>query len=246
MPIYLAVLALQVYCIVDVIRRGRNSIWIMALIFLPVASAVAYFIVEILPGLQHNRHLRAAKQKVADKIDPERELRAARQALEIADTMANRIRVADALTALGRHSEALPLYQRGAGPRPDLRTGEKLARSLFLNDRAQEALSVLDGLPKVTSQSDQDRVALLRARLFEELGRNDEALQLYTDVMERLPGDEARCRCAALLLKLGRKAEARRVLEDVEHRMKFLDRYTRVSEAPMYDWAMRELTGLRT
>ena len=245
MPIYLAVLALQVYCIVDVIRRGRNSIWIMALIFLPVASAVAYFIVEILPGLQHNRHLRAAKQKVAAKIDPERELRAARQALEIADTMANRIRVADALTALGRHSEALPLYQRGAGPRPDLRTGEKLARSLFLNDRPQEALSVLDGLPKVTSQSDNDRVALLRARLFEELGRNDEALQLYTDVMERLPGDEARCRCAALLLKLGRKAEARRVLEDVEHRMKYLDRYTRVSEAPMYDWAMRELTGLR-
>src|SRR2546423_997780 len=121
MPIYLAVLALQVYCVVDVIRRGRNSIWIMALIFLPVASAVAYFIVEILP-----------------------------------------------------------------------------------------------------------------------------ALQLYTDVMERLPGDEARCRCAALLLKLGRKPEARRVLEDVEHRMKYLDRYTCVSEAPMYDWAMRELTGLRT
>jgi hypothetical protein len=246
MILYLIVIAFQVYCIVDVIRRGRSTIWIMALVFLPLASGIAYFLVEILPGLQGNRHVRVARQKIADKLDPERELRAAQQALDIADTMANRIRVADALSALGRHAEALPLYERGAGPRPDFRTGEKLARSLFLNDRPQKALSMLDGLPKTTAQSDVDRVKLLRARILEDLGKNEEALALYADVVERLPGDEARCRYAGLLLKVGRKAEARQVLEDVEHRMKYLDRHTRMAEAPMYDWAMRELTTLRT
>ena len=61
-----------------------------------------------------------------------------------------------------------------------------------------------------------------------------------------LPGDEARCRYAALLLKAGRKAEAQRVLEDVEHRMKLIDRHTRAAEAPMYEWAMSELGTLRT
>jgi hypothetical protein len=246
MIFYFGVLALQIYCIVDVIRRGRSSLWIMALVFLPVASAVAYFIVEILPGLQGNWHVRVARQKLVEKLDPERELRAAQQALDVADTMANRLRVADALTALGRHSEALPLYQRGAGPRPDFRTGEKLARSLFLNDKPQEALTVVDALPKVTGQSDRDRATLLRARILEELGRNDEALEHYAEVVERIPGDEARCRYAALLLKVGRKEEARRTLEDVEHRMKYLDRHTRMSEAQMYEWAMRELTALRT
>lgn len=246
MIVYLLVIAIQVYCIVDVIRRGRNSLWIMALVFLPVASTIAYFIVEVLPGMQGNRHVRVARQKIVEKLDPERELRAAQQALDIADTMANRLRVADALSALGRHSEALPLYQRGAGARPDFRTGEKLARSLFLNDKPQEALSAVDALPKVTAQSDRDRATLLRARILEELGRNDEALEAYADVVERIPGDEARCRYAGLLIKLGRKPEARRVLEDVEHRMKYLDRHTRMAEAPMYDWAMRELAVLRT
>lgn len=246
MIVYFGILALQVLCVVDVIRRGRNSIWIMALIFLPVASALAYFIVEILPGLQHNRHVRVARRTVIEKLDPERELRAAQQALDIADTMANRLRVADALTALGRHSEALPLYQRGAGPRPDFRTGEKLARSLFLNDKPDEALSVIDALPKVTAQSELDRATLLRARILEDLKRNDEALQLYADVVDRVPGDEARCRYAALLITVGRKPEARRVLEDVEHRMKYIDRNTRASQGPMYEWAMRELTALRT
>jgi len=246
MIFYLLILGLQVYCIVDVIRRGRNSLWIMALVFLPVASALAYFIVEILPSLQHNRHVRMARQKVVEAIDPERELRAAQQALDIADTMANRLRVADALTELGRHSEALPLYQRGAGPRPDFRTGEKLARSLFLNDKPDEALTVIDALPSVTGQSDRDRATLLRARILEDLKRNDEALALYGDIAERVPGDEARCRYAALLLKVGKKAEARRVLEDVEHRMKYIDRHSRVENAPMYDWAMKELGALRT
>lgn len=246
MIVYLLILGLQVYCVVDVIRRGRSSLWIMALIFLPVASALAYFIVEILPGLQHNRHVRIARQKVVEKLDPERELRAAQQALDIADTMANRLRVADALSELGRHAEALPFYQRGAGPHPDFRTGEKLARSLFLNDRPDEALTVIDALPKVTAQSDSDRAKLLRARVLEDLGKTDEALELYGDVMERIPGDEARCRYAALLLKGDRKAEARRVLEDVEHRMKYLDRLARQEHAPMYDWAMKELTVLRT
>lgn len=246
MIVYLAILALQIFCVVDVIRRGRNTIWIMALVFLPVASALAYFIVEILPTLQHNRHVRAARQTVVEKLDPERELRAAQQALDVADTMANRLRVADALTELGRHSAALPLYQRGAGPRPDFRTGEKLARSLFLNDRPAEALSVLDALPNVTAQSDQDRAKLLRGRILEDMGRSDEALALYGDVMDRMAGDEARCRYAALLLKLGRRGEARRVLEEVEHRMKYIDRHTRASQGSMYDWAMSELTTLRT
>jgi len=246
MLLFLFIIAMQVTCIVHVVRNSRNTIWISALICLPLVGALAYFIVEILPGLQHNRHVRVARQKVVEKIDPERELRAAREALDIVDTMANRIRVADALTALDRHAEALPLYQRGAGPRPDFRTGEKLARCLFLNDRPQEALSVLEGLPSVMGQSDRDLAALLRARVLEELGRHDEALQLYGEIAERFVGDEARCRYAALLLKVGRQAEARRVLEDVEHRMKYLDRYSRSSHAPMYDWAMRELTGMRT
>ena len=245
MILYAGIVALQVYCIVDVIRRGRNTFWILPLLIAPVVSAIAYFIIEILLGLQHNRHVRTAKQSIVQTIDPERELRAAQNALDVSDTMANRLRLADALTGLGRHKEALTHYQRGAGAAPDFRTGEKLARSLLMNDKPGEALFVLDKLPKVTGQSDNDRAALLRARVLEDMGKHDEALTLYGEICERVAGDEARCRYAALLLKASRTGEARRVLEDVEHRMKFLDRQTRTAEAPMYDWAMRELATLR-
>lgn len=242
---YAAIIAVQVFCIVDVIRHRRNSLWIIALVFLPVASTVAYFIVEVLPRMQHNRHVREARQAIVEKLDPERELRAARGALDIADTAANRMRMADALTVLGRHKEALPLYQRAAGKRPDIHLVEKLARSLYLNDRPQEALEALDSLSSVTAQSARDRLSLLRARILEDLGRDNEALPIFADVSERLPGDEARCRYAALLLKMGKKGQARLVLEDVEHRLKRVNRQRSSADAPMYDWAMGELVRLR-
>ena len=246
MALLAALIAVQVFLIIDVIRNRRPSIWIMALMFLPVASAIAYFIIEILPRLRHNRHVRAAHETIIEKLDPERELRAARDALDVADTMANRLRVADALTALGRHQEALPLYKQGVGSMPDFRSGEKLARSLYLNDRPQEALDTLDGLPDVRGQSERDRASLLRARILEDLGRDDEALALYADVRERLAGDEGRCRYAALLLKKGKRGQARLVLEEVEHRMKRMDRPSRAADAQMYDWALRELNALRS
>ena len=246
MPVFLLLLAVQVLLIVDVIRNGRNQLWIMALMFLPLASTAAYVIVEIMPRLKHNRHVREASAQIRDTIDPERALRGARDQLDVADTIANRVRVANALTDLGRHKEALPLYRAAIGNAPpDRALGEHYARSLFQLDQPTEALAVLDAMPGTNAQSDLDRVALLRARILEELKRDDEALPLYADVSTRMPGDEARCRHAALLLKLGRKGRALVVLEEVERRAKRFTRQQRAPDADMYDWADRMLSELR-
>ena len=102
MILYLAILAIQVMLIIDVIRNGRNQLWIMALMFLPGPSTIAYLVIEVYPRLQGNRHVRTARAKAVAALDPEREVRAARDALDLADTAANRIRLADALAALGR------------------------------------------------------------------------------------------------------------------------------------------------
>lgn len=242
-----AVIAIQVALIIDVIRHGANRIWIMALMFLPLASTIAYVIVEVLPRMKHNRLVRQAQAQIVEKLDPERELRAARDALDVAQTAANRIRLADALVARGRNAEALPLYRDAIGStRPDYRSGEKLARCLFLADRSQEALDVLDGMSAPSAPSDQDRIALLRARILEDLGRDPEAEAIYADLVDRFPGDEARCRYAGLLLKRGRKADARRLLDEVEHRLKRMTKYQRAENASMYDWAMTKLAELRS
>jgi hypothetical protein len=246
MIIYLAIVAIQVALIIDVIRHGANRIWVMALMFLPVASTIAYVIVEVLPRMKYNRHVRLAQAQIIEKLDPERELRAAREALDVAQTAANRIRLADALVAKGRYTEALPLYRDAIGAaKPDYRTGEKLARCQYLADRNEEALATLDAMLPPTAPSDADRIALLRARILEDLSRDEEAETIYADLVDRYPGDEVRCRYAGLLLKRGKRAEARRLLTEVEHRLKRMTRHQRASDGPMYDWAMSKLAELR-
>ncbi len=246
MIFYVAIIAVQVALIIDVMRHGRNTFWIMALMFLPVASTIAYLVVEVLPRMKHNRHVRQAQVQLVDKLDPERELRAARDALDVAQTAANRMRLADALVARGRHAEALPLYRDAIGKaRPVYRAGEKLARCLFLADRSQEALEVLDTMSPPSTPSDRDRIALLRARILEELARDAEAEALYADLVDRYPGDEVRCRYAGLLLKQGRKVDARRLLDEVEHRLKRMTKLQRADNGAMYDWAMSKLAELR-
>ncbi|MES2058833.1 MAG: tetratricopeptide repeat protein [Pseudomonadota bacterium] len=246
MIIYLAILAVQVMLIIDVIRNGRNQLWIMALMFLPGPGTIAYLAIEVYPRLRGNRHVRTARASVVAKLDPEREVRAARDALDLADTAANRIRLADALAELGRYDDALPLYREATERGPiDMRTGEKLARAQFETGAAAEALATLDANPVPSTQSDRDRHGLLRARIFELLGRKEEALALYADLVTRLPGEEGRCRYAALLLDQGWEKKARVVLEEVEGRMKRLDRQQRAAEADMYRWATEKLAALR-
>ena len=238
-------LLIQLLCAVHALRTGHRD-WIMILFF-PVVGPLAYFVMVILPDMQGNKHVRTARAQAVHTIDPERDVRAAREALGLADTAANRLRLADALAALGRHDEAIPLYRESIQMTVgeiDVRTQGKLASSLYETGAGVEALALLDAI-EPTGQSERDRQQLLRAKILEQLGRKDEALALYADVVTRIPGEEARCRYAALLMAEGWDKKALKVLEEVEQRMKHLDRHQRAAEADMYRWAMDNLRKLR-
>jgi hypothetical protein len=60
-----------------------------------------------------------------------------------------------------------------------------------------------------------------------------------------MPGAEAQCRHAALLIAGGRQAEAVPLLEEAERRARRLDKIERRKDSDMYDWAARTLAELR-
>jgi hypothetical protein len=248
MPFFAASILLQILCAIHVIRTGRNSLWIMVIVFFSLLGCAAYFAFEIMPTLGMNRHVRLAKANAVSKLDPERALRHAREQLDLADTVANRIALADACTDLGKHNDAVGLYReallRVRGE--DASTRAKYARSLFETGASAEALDALNALPESRNANDTDRHSLLRARILDDLGRKDDAIAIYEDVVTRFPGEEARCRYAALLIEAGETDRAQRLLEEVESRMKRLDRTQRAAEADMYDWAMIQLKAMRS
>ena len=238
---------LQIACAVHCVRNRGNNLWLMVIIFLYVPGCLAYIVFEILPQYAGHREVRRVRAAAAKALDPERNVRAAREALETADTAATRIALGDALGELGRWAEAIPHYEAAAGkaPAPERSTQFKLARACFEAGRFERARTLLDSLPPSGSQAENDRADLLRARLLEEAGDSAQALAAYEDIGRRMPGGEAQCRQAALLMSLGRRREALPLLTEVERRVKRLDSFERANHADMYDWAARTLTELR-
>lgn len=238
-------IALQLLCIVHVFRTGRNTAWIMAIAFLPMVGILAYLIVEILPGMSGDRRVRQARVKIADTIDPERRVRDAREAVEFSDTVGHRMEYGDALMARERYKQALDQFRTAErkSPHADKAIGMRIAEAAYEAGLPADALAALDRLPETGSQSERDRRDLLRAKVVEADARQGDALDIYRTIVDRVPGDEVRCRMAALLIEQGDKAEARALLREVEQRMKRTPAAMLKTDAAMYDWAKRMLAG---
>ncbi|HYJ52753.1 MAG TPA: tetratricopeptide repeat protein [Allosphingosinicella sp.] len=247
MPFFFASVLIQILCAVHCVRGGRNQMWLMVIIFLSLPGCLAYFIFEIFPDLKGRREVRAVKAAAVKVLDPERELRQAREALEIADTAATRTTLADALAALGRWREAIPHYREAAAKTPgtDRTIQLRLAKACFETGDSKAARNLIESLPPSGSQSENDRASLLLARLIEEEGETDRAIALYADIGTRMPGAEAQCRHAALLIAAGRPREALPLLAEAEKRARMMDRHERARDADMYDWAAEQLAELR-
>jgi len=247
MPFFAAAVLIQILCAVHCVRHGRNQMWLMVIIFLSLPGCLAYFIFEIMPDLSGRREVRAVKAAAVKAFDPERDLRRAREGLDTADTAATRTALADALAALGRWREAIPHYREAAAKTPgsDRTIQLRLAKACFEAGESKAARELLESLPPSGSQSENDRASLLLARLLEEEGETAQALALYADIGARMPGAEAQCRQAALLIAEGRRREALPVLAEAEKRARRMDRHERARDADMYDWAAEQLAALR-
>jgi len=247
MPFLGLSLIVQLLCAVHCVRGRRNGMWLMVIIFLSIPGCLAYAVFEIFPHMGARREVRAVKAAAVKRLDPDREVRRAREALELADTAANRTALGDALAEAGAWREAADHYRRALAKSPgEDRAGRlRLGRALLEAGDAVGAKVALDGLPPSASQAENDRAALLLARAHDDLGDADAALALYAELGRRMAGGEALCRQAALLIARGRRGEAQAALEEVEARVKRLDRMERLRDPDMYAWAARTLAELR-
>ena len=240
--LYLLIPLLQIVCVVHVIRTGRPYLWIYALLFLPGLGVAAYVIVEILPGLFGSRAARHFGSSAVGALDPGRELRQRRQALEETDTVDNRRLLAEALVAAGQHDEAMGLY-RGIltgihADDPGMLMG--MARAAHGLGQYDVALATVTKLGETDPRYQPVEAQLLHAMALEGLGRDDEAAADYSQLVTHAPGEEVRCRYALLLQRHGDRASAKALFDEILARSRRAPRHYRSQEREWIDIARRE------
>jgi hypothetical protein len=243
--LYLLIPLLQIVCIVHVVRTGRPWMWIYVLLFLPGLGVAAYAVVEILPGLFGSRTARGLHSQAISTLDPGRDLRRRREALEEADTVDNRRLLAEALLAAGKHADALELY-RGAltgihADDPGMLLG--MAEAAYGAGQYDLALRTVLQLGETDPRHQPVEVQLLHARVLEALGRDDEAAKDYAALVTHAPGEEVRCRYALLLKRHGDRDAARALFDEILTRSRRAPHHYRRQEREWIDIARREAAG---
>ena len=194
-------------CGIHVMRTGREMFWLWLFIIGPGIAPLIYFFVAIVPDLMRGRTARNVGKATRQALDPERELRQAKQALEDTSSVGNMMRAGHAAAALGRYQEAEAYWAQAAhghwADDPAILMGH--ARSLIELGRFDDALKKLNHLRRIGTEGDSPQAALAFARAFEGLGRFDEAEAPYRYAADRVPGLEAGARYVAFMAKAGRR-----------------------------------------
>ena len=236
-------LAVQAGLIAHVIKTGRSWLWILAILFLPLAGSVAYVVVEILPDLAGGRTGRQARSSVQRMIDPDRDLRRASAEVEISGNVDARRRLAEELLERRQYDAAIDAYQGGLRGifehDPTLLSG--LAKAQFAKNEFAAAQSSLERLAAHNPDFQSPDARLLYARTLEAQGSLEEAEQAYRAVAPVFPGAEARLRYGLLLKHRGKLDEARAVFRDLLDGAKLGPAHYRRAQAEWLDRARREL-----
>lgn len=221
-----------VYFAIHAVRTRRELYWLLILFLFPGLGSLVYGIAVWLPEVRASRGAHRAGKAVRQLLDPGRELREAIEASEQAPTVANLLRLADALLAAGRAAEAVPHYQQALvglyGSDPDIRA--RLARALLESGRPQEAREQLDRL--IAEQPDYKSPAahLVYARAVAALGERERAHEEFGVLVGYYPGLEARARYAALLREWGETEKAQSLAAESLRLGQRLPKHTRQEE----------------
>ncbi|MFC5571327.1 tetratricopeptide repeat protein [Lysobacter yangpyeongensis] len=219
------------------IRSGQDRYWLMILFAFPGVGSLVYALMIWLPSMRHTRHGHAFVRGVKQVLDPTRELRAAQEAFEDAATTDNRLRLADALFAAGRASEAVPQYQgalRGIhSDDPDIQV--RLARALLESGHATAARELLDEVIRKRPDFRSQDGHIIYARAVAAEGNRAKAREEFETLIGYASGFEAHVRYAEVLQGWGETEKARAVCEQVLTRAKRMPGFARRLNKPELD-----------
>lgn len=240
---YLILLAVEAALIVHVIRTGRNSLWIWAILLIPFAGAIAYIVVELLPDLFRSRAARRASAALRRTVDPERDLRRYSSEARVSGNLDSRRRYAEELTAHGQFDAAIAEYQSSLSGLyehdPQLLLG--LARAQFGKGDFGTARASLDRLIAHNPEFKSAEGHLLYARALEGEGNLDKALDEFRALAGYYPGAEARVRYGQLLKRRGDTDGAHRVFSELLESAQLAPGHYRKAQREWLDVARREL-----
>ena len=233
MPLALILVLLDVTLVFHAVKTDRVRPWAFIILMVPGIGALAYILIELIPELLGGPEARAARRRIANRLDPEKQYRLLSDQLQTADTVANRAALAAECMEVARFDESRGHYehilQQQAGDEPIYALGK--AKAEFGLNLFAETVATLEAMRNRWPDFESAEGHLLYARALAAAGRTEEALDEFRAVSEYFSGAEARVRYALLLDQLGRSTDAKLIFTELVIQMKRAPKHVRKMQA---------------
>lgn len=233
MPLALLLVVLDVTLVIHAVKTGRASPWAFIILLVPGIGAIAYVVAVLVPDWFGSPQGQQTQRRIASTLNPEKRYRELSDAVEIADTIANRAALAEECLALEKFEEAKRHFDvilaRPLGEEPVYMAGK--GRAQFGLGQAADTVVILDDLRQRWPDYQSGETHLLYARALESTGRGEEALAEYRALSDYFVGAEARVRYGVLLARMGRQGEAKAWLTDVLRQLRRSPAHVRKAQA---------------
>lgn len=219
---------------IHAIRSGRELYWLLILFMFPLLGSLVYAFAVFVPEMRNSRGLHRVMRGVQRSLDPGAELRVARAEHEVSPTVANRLRLADALVAGGSAPEAIAHYRdclQGVY-RDDPQIEVKLALALLESGDAAGARTLLEALIAREPDFRSPEGHLVYARAVAESGERDAAKSEFDALMRGSATLDIPAYYAGYLKQWGEADAARAIADEALRHVSRLNRHAREVNAP--------------
>lgn len=236
--------ALQIGCIIHVIRSGRDYYWLLLILFLPVMGSLIYIVSEVLPGFKNSRLIRSFGHSKKAGMSTIRKLK---EQVEFTDTVSNRIELADAYLSRNQFQQAYDLFSgcREGIYENDAAILHKLADAAYGIGKYEETVELLIQVQKSNYRDYRHERDYLLAEAYAKTGKMNSAIGILERLVDVYPGERARYRLGVLYEESGRPDDAVRVFEAVIRNRKLYKGAAVGSQAKWVSQARRHLKGLK-
>ncbi|MGN6435934.1 MAG: hypothetical protein ACTHMM_05345 [Agriterribacter sp.] len=241
--IYYLIPVLQIICILHALKTNRRD-WIYILIFLPGIGGIIYIIREVLPDLRHS----GVNGNSVKTFFPSARIKELERNLKVADTDANRLRLAEEYAHQENFEKAMQLtascMQGIYATNVDMMLN--MGRYAFGAGKYTESLDWLNKvLPLKKQKFDRPEDELLYARALHQSGDVERAEAAYKQFIRVHHSIEGRYHYGLLLKEAGRNNEARQEFSTVLEERSLHPKHVRRMNAKWVSASRRELAKLK-
>jgi len=224
-----------IFFAVHAVRTGQQLYWLGILFSAPLLGSLVYFLAIYLPDSRLESGARRAATRVGKALDPEKELREARADFEVAETIENRVRLANALLERDQASEAAEQFRQCLnGPfQNDPEMHFNAARAYEKSGSYNEAIERLESIRTHEPNFRRPEVAVLLAKSLNSAGRGGAARDEFEAAYEAFDNFDVKAEYAICALKNNDTETADQLIREIDKMTARWNRSTKELNGPM-------------